>query len=41
MGFAGQEVNAFWSGIWSKADRYEAGAEWLGKVRQKLSMVGK
>ena len=36
-----QEANAFWSGIWSQAGRHEADAEWLGKVRQKLSRVGK
>ena len=36
-----QEANAFWSGIWSEAGRHDADAEWLGKVRQRWSRVGK
>ena len=34
-----QEATAFWSGIWSEPGRHDVEAEWLGRVRQKLSRV--
>ena len=36
-----QEATAFWSGIWSEPGRHDVEAEWLGRVRQKLSRVPK
>ena len=36
-----KEATKFWSDIWSKPGKHSADAEWLGRVRRKLSDVEK